>query len=109
MMSNPEVIWPQRLFKRLHKMQEKAEMRSRSRQDKKEEVENEKMDVQEKSKKERSSSTSSSDDEEWTVLNDKKDETKTVEIPIQIDQKEAEAGGAPIYPAFQPLITVFLP
>jgi len=68
-------------------------------EEEKEEVENEKMDVQEKSKKERSSSTSSSDDEEWTVLNDKKDETKTVEIPIQIDQKEAEAGGAPIYPS----------
>lgn len=68
-------------------------------EEEKEEVENEKMDVQEKSKKERSSSASSSDDEEWTVLNDKKDESKTVEIPIQIDQKEAEAGGAPMYPS----------
>jgi len=69
-------------------------------EEKKEEMENEKMDVQERSNKERSSSTSSSDDEEWTVLNDKKDETKTVEIPIQ---KEVEAGGggsgAPIYPS----------
>ena len=33
--SGPEVIWPQRLFKRIHKMQEKAEQRSRNRQEKK--------------------------------------------------------------------------
>merc|ERR1719264_2509573 len=32
--SSPEVIWPQRLFKRIHKMQEKAEQRSRYRQEK---------------------------------------------------------------------------
>merc|ERR1712088_65085 len=36
--SSPEVIWPQRLFKRIHKMQEKAEQRSRCRQEKKEEA-----------------------------------------------------------------------
>jgi len=29
--SSPEVIWPQRMFKRLHKMQERAEQRSRCR------------------------------------------------------------------------------
>ena len=51
------------------------------------------MDVSERSNKERSSSTSSWDDEEWTVLNDKKDETKTVEIPIQ-KEVEAAAGGS---------------
>jgi len=34
--SSPEVIWPQRLFKRIHKMQEKAEQRSRCRQEKQE-------------------------------------------------------------------------
>jgi len=34
--SGPEVIWPQRLFKRIHKMQEKAEQRSRCRQEKQE-------------------------------------------------------------------------
>merc|ERR1712209_294070 len=37
--SSPEVIWPQRLFKRIHKMQEKAEQRSRSRQEKQEKKE----------------------------------------------------------------------
>merc|ERR1712226_617881 len=34
--SSPEVIWPQRLFKRIHKMQEKAEQRSRCRQERQE-------------------------------------------------------------------------
>jgi len=67
-------------------------------EDKKEEVQNEKMDVQEREQKERSSSSSSSDDEEWTVLNDKKEETKTVEIPIQIVQDDLEAGAA-LYPS----------
>merc|ERR1712211_118838 len=37
--SSPEVIWPQRLFKRIHKMQEKAEQRSRCRQEKQEKKE----------------------------------------------------------------------
>jgi len=66
-------------------------------EDKKEEMENEKMDVQERDQKERSSSSSTSDDDEWTVLNDKKEETKTVEIPIQIVEDAVEAG-APLYP-----------
>merc|ERR1712088_501171 len=37
--SSPEVIWPQRLFKRIHKMQEKAEQKSRCRQEKQEKKE----------------------------------------------------------------------
>lgn len=62
-----------------------------------EEVGKEKMDVvQEREKKE--GSMSSSDDEEWTVLNNKKDETKTVDIPIQIIQ-EVAAPGAALYPS----------
>merc|ERR1712211_232258 len=37
--SSPEVIWPQRLSKRIRKMQEKAEQRSRCRQEKQEKKE----------------------------------------------------------------------
>merc|ERR1719219_1889194 len=45
-----------------------------------EDTEKEKMDVQEVEKK-KDSSMANSDDEDWTVLNDKKEESKTTEIP----------------------------
>merc|ERR1712173_47784 len=105
--SSPEVIWPQRLFKRIHKMQEKAEQRSRCRQEKQEKKRttvkpSAKTDKTEEDKQDKAASPaavkegtpSSSDDEEWTVLSDKKPEAEAVQIPIQVLDKEV----APVYP-----------
>merc|ERR1712213_181009 len=109
--TSPEVIWPQRLFKRVGDFVaaaldplgidvqvdvetpggQRTTVKPSAKTDKTEEDKQDRAASPEAAKE---GTPSSSDDEEWTILSDKKPEAEAVEIPIQVLDKEV----APVYP-----------